>query len=261
MRRMKLIARLTSLFALLAAPALAAPKAKELTTAQTFTDAKGGTLNYRIYVPPNLDPSTKIPLVLFLHGAGERGNDNTKQVVHGVGDLIAYSQNNEPAIVVAPQCPNGKKWVEVDWKAKQHASPDQPSESLALVFGLLKELEGKHPIDKDRLYVTGLSMGGYGTWDVIQRQPQRWAAAIPICGGGDARMRTVKPIKSMPIWVFHGDADKAVPVSRSRDMMASLKQAKAIAKYTEYPDVGHNSWTPTYRNTEVLKWLFAQRRK
>ena len=239
---------------------MAAPNAKKLTTAKTFTAADGGILNYRIYVPNDLDKNTPVPLVLFLHGAGERGDDNTKQVVHGVGNLIGYSQQHEPAIVLAPQCPAGKKWVEVDWKAKQHAAPEQPSESLARVFGLIKQLKDTSSIDPDRLYVTGLSMGGYGTWDVIQRQPNRWAAAIPVCGGGDSRKEMVLPIRSLPIWVFHGDADKAVPVSRSRDMMKALKKVKSPAKYTEYPGVGHNSWTPTYANPEALKWLFAQRK-
>ena len=121
----------------------------------------------------------------------------------------------------------------------------------------LDQLIAKKPIDTRRIYLTGLSMGGYGTWDLIARQPERFAAAIPICGGGDPA--TAERIKHIPLWVFHGDADSAVKVSRSRDMVAALKQAGGEPKYTEYEGVGHDSWTRTYKSPEIYEWLFSQR--
>jgi predicted peptidase len=227
--------------------------------ARTF-EGSVGKLNYRLLKPKNYDPNRQYPLVLFLHGAGERGSDNKAQLVHGMNDFASDEvMEKYPAFVVAPQCPNGKRWVEVDWGAPRHTAPEKPSEPLQLTFEALAALQKEFSIDANRIYVTGLSMGGYGTWDAIERRPDYFAAAAPICGGGD--VGNAKKLTKIPIWAFHGDKDGAVKVERTREMIAAIKEAGGNPKYTEYPGVGHNSWTQTYSNPEFYAWLFAQQRK
>ncbi|WP_145265436.1 carboxylesterase family protein [Calycomorphotria hydatis] len=235
-------------------------KAGEDFKAEVYQSAEGQELNYRIHVPEEQDASKRYPLVLFLHGAGERGSDNEKQLVHGVKDMLAYSRKTDtPFIIVAPQCPTGQQWVNTPWSAETHTMPEEPSEPMSLVIGLLEELQSTLPVDKSRLYATGLSMGGFGTWDIVQRKPDTFAAAIPICGGGDTAMADT--IKDVPIWVFHGDEDRAVIVKRSRDMVAALEEVDGNVKYTEYEGVGHNSWTRTYTDDAVLEWLLSQNKE
>lgn len=241
------------------ATVVSAQKAFEFTKAESISDSSGATLPYQIFVPDPLPANQKLPLVLFLHGAGERGNDNTNQLKHGAMDLIRYAQSNEAAVLLFPQCPRNKRWAEVNWNAPTHTMPKQPSDPMTLVFKLLDEKMKKLPIDKNRIYVTGISMGGYGTWDILQRRPGFFAAAMPICGGGDV---TGAPLmKSTPIWIIHGDQDKAVPVSRSRDMVAALKACGGVIRYTEIPGAGHDVWTRTYADVSMLKWLFSHRLK
>jgi len=251
----------TRMFALcmgaLSAP-LFAQTAAELTTPEVFQNAEGEKLNYRLYVPAHLPEGKKVPLVLFLHGAGERGDDNVAQLKHGVTDIIRFTQTNGPAILIVPQCPNGRKWVEVDWSAASHTMPPTPSISMKLALQLLREKMAKLPVDPARVYVTGVSMGGYGTWDAIEREPDLFAAAIPVCGGGDATR--AESIKRVPIWTFHGDKDGAVPVGRSRDMVKALKACGGNIQYREYAGAGHDVWTPTYADPSVLAWLFEQKR-
>lgn len=226
---------------------------------KTCMASNGLTLGYRLLSPPEISDQKSYPLVIFLHGAGERGNDNHKQLVHVAQELATDAmQSRHPCFVVAPQCPEGKRWVEVDWGLDQHAMPKVPSEPLAATFELLKQLQEELPIDTDRVYICGLSMGGFGTWDALQRHSDLFAAAIPICGGGDVAM--VEAIGDVPIWVFHGDADGAVKVKRSRDMVTALKAKGSPVIYTEYPGVGHNSWAMTAENRLVWDWLFAHKR-
>jgi predicted peptidase len=228
--------------------------------ARTYTDGAGEKLNYRLLKPKDYDPNRRYPLVLFLHGAGERGDDNTKQLVHGMNDFASDEvMAKYPCFVVAPQCPNDAKWVEVDWGAAKHTAPEKPSRALRLSVETIEALKKEFSVDDKRLYVTGLSMGGYGTWDAIERKPDYFAAAAPICGGGDEA--NAKKLAKLPIWAFHGDKDTAVKPERSRDMIAAIKAAGGEPKYTEYPGVGHNSWSATYSNPEFYAWLFAQERK
>jgi predicted peptidase len=248
-----------AVMSMVATMASAGYQALEFTKAESISDDSGATLAYQIFVPANVPADKKIPLVLFLHGAGERGNDNTNQVKHGAMDLIRYAQSNEAAVIIFPQCPKDKKWAEVNWNAPSHTMPEQPSSSMALIFKLLEEKTNKLPIDKSRIYVTGISMGGYGTWDILQRKPGYFAAAMPICGGGDLAGAPI--MKSTPIWTVHGDQDKAVPVSRSRDMVAALKACEGNIQYTEIPGAGHDVWTRTYADISMIKWLFSQRLK
>jgi predicted peptidase len=246
----------TAVFAGTLTATLLAQSAADLTTPKTFRSAEGETLNYRIHVPADLPAGKKVPLILFLHGAGERGDDNLAQLKHGVSDLICFSMTNGEAIVIAPQCPKGMQWVNTNWSAPSHAMPSMPSTPIKLALLLLQETLAKMPVDPARIYVTGISMGGYGTWDMIQRKPDLFAAAMPICGGGDASLAS--KIKDLPISVFHGDKDTAVPVSRSRDMVKALQACVGQVQYREYPGAGHDVWTRTYSDRTVLTWLFAQ---
>jgi predicted peptidase len=222
----------------------------------TFEDGER-KLPYRLLRPPKVVDGKKYPLVVFLHGAGERGSDNEKQLVHGVPQFVANLEKH-PCFLIAPQCPEGKRWVEVDWSADSHTQPKEPDEVGRLTLVLVEKTIKDLPIDPKRVYITGLSMGGYGTWDLLARRPDLFAAAAPVCGGADEA--TATKIKDIPIWAFHGAKDTAVKPARSRNMIAALKKAGGKPKYTEYPEVGHNSWDNAYRDPELFKWLFAQKK-
>jgi predicted peptidase len=218
----------------------------------------GQKLPYRLLKPAKVEDGTRYPLVIFLHGAGERGTDNEKQLVHGVPQFVA-NREKYPCFLIAPQCPDGKKWVEVDWSADAHTLPKDPGEVGQLTLALIEQSLKDLPVDPKRVYLTGLSMGGYGTWDILARRPELFAAAAPVCGGADEA--TATKIKDIPVWVFHGAKDGAVKVARSRNMVAALEKAGGKPKYTEYPDVGHNSWDPAYKDPEFYEWLFAQSKR
>jgi predicted peptidase len=227
--------------------------------AKIYKSSKGQSLNYRIHLPENMDAKKQYPLVLFFHGSGERGNDNKKQLIHGAKDILAYSKkSNTPAIIVAPQCPAREQWVNTPWGKLSHTMPVEPSNSMRLTLELLNKSIKELPVDKTQIYVTGLSMGGYGTWDIIQRHPEIFAAAVSICGGGDTAL--APKLTGIPIWAFHGDQDTTVKTVRSRDMIAAIEKAGGNPKYTEYEGVKHNSWSQTYTNKDVLKWLFSQKK-
>jgi predicted peptidase len=231
---------------------------RERFEARTFSDGEF-KLPYRLLKPIDYDPQQKYPLVIFLHGAGERGDDNQKQLVHGMNDFASDEvMAKYPAFVMAPQCHEGRKWSEVDWSAKSSKLPEQISPALATTLKAAEALQKEFAIDANRVSITGLSMGGYGAWDALSRRPEMFAAAAIICGGGDPAYAA--KMKDVPIWVFHGDDDKAVPVGRSREMVEALKAAGATPKYTEYPGVGHNSWARTYADPALYEWLFAQSR-
>ena len=227
----------TAAIATVALAAFAAPAdIAERTEAKTFAGADGAVFRYR-WAEKLPDDGSKVPLVIFLHGAGERGTNNVAQLRHGVEELLNWLDRHEKGYrLVAGQVPNGKRWAEVDWGAMRHTMLPKPSETMSLELALIDKLLSDQRTDARRVYVTGISMGGYGTWDIICRRPQLFAAAMPICGGGDTAQAA--KIAKVPIWVFHGSADRAVPVFRSRSMV-----------------------TRTYRDDEVLKWFFSQRNK
>ena len=176
---------------------------------RVFVAADGGRLPYRLLRPLDYRPAQKYPLVLFLHGAGERGNDNAAQLVHGMNEFAGDRIREQyPAFVVAPQCPADGQWVNVPWSADTHTLTKDPAAPLRHSLELLAALEKEFSIDARRVYVTGLSMGGFGTWDAVQRYPERFAAAVPVCGGGDATR--AKPIVNVPVWAFHGADDGVV---------------------------------------------------
>ena len=226
---------------------------------RTFTAADGGALPYRLLKPDNYDAAKKYPLVLLLHGAGERGDDNAAQLKNG-GALFTKKEvrGKFPCFVLVPQCPKEKTWSMVKgWNSDVAFSPE-PTEPAKLALGALDAVAKEFSVDPDRIYLTGLSMGGFGTWDLISRFPQRWAAAAPICGGGDPAH--VGAAKTVPVWAFHGLLDPTVPVIRSREMTAALKAAGGQPLYSEYPYVKHDSWSLAFEEPEFLPWLFAQKR-
>ena len=230
----------------------------DLFEAEQFADGDQ-TLLYRLLKPKDYDANAKYPLVLFLHGAGERGADNKAQLKHVVRIFVTEeSREKYPCFVLVPQCPAAERWVDVDWGGATHATPEKPSPPMGLTLKLIDVLREKYAIDGDRLYVMGLSMGGYGTWDVLARRPEAFAAAVPMCGGGDET--TAARIAHVPIWNFHGAKDTAVRVARSRNMIEALREAGGKPKYTEYPEVGHNCWDPACDDAELLPWVFSQRR-
>jgi predicted peptidase len=225
------------------------------------------TLPYRVLLPENYDVKKKYPLIYFLHGAGERGNDNEKQLVHGARlFLIDSVRNNYPAIVVFPQCSNSSFWSNVQFRydtATRKRSfifqeAGEPTVAMRLAEGLLLQLLKEYPIDKKKVYAGGLSMGGMGTFEIVRRHPGLFAAAFPICGGGHPA--TAALMKKTNWWVFHGAKDDVVPPVNSDIMVKALQEAKAKVKYTLYPNANHNSWDPAFAEPELLKWLFAQKK-
>lgn len=206
--------------------------------------SKTASLDYLIAMPKGYDPDgDPAPLLLFLHGAGERGDDLDKIKLHGPPKMIENG-HDFPAIVVSPQCPVGTWWTD----------------HVELLSALLDKLEEQHNIDKDRVYVTGLSMGGYGTFALAAHQPERFAAAVPICGGGS--WLEARKLTRLPAWVFHGDADTVIPADESRHMVKYMNaRAGEHAKLTIYPGVGHNSWDKAYSDKAMWAWLFEQERR
>jgi predicted peptidase len=224
-----------------------------------YKNKDGNTLPYRLLKPDNYDPKTKYPLVLFLHGAGECGTDNKAQLKNSVNEFAkAEFRKKYPCFFIAPQCPSMKLgWS--DFRSKTGGLSKVQSEPGRLAVELVESIQKEYSIDPNRLYITGLSMGGYGTWDIIARHPDMFAAAVPICGGGDPS--TAEKIAKLPIWVFHGAKDPVVPAARSREMVEAIKKAGGEAKYTEYPNVQHNSWVNAYKDADMMKWLFEQKKK
>ncbi len=229
-----------------------------------YTSPDGSVLPYRILFPDEYDKAKRYPLVLVLHGAGERGNDNEKQLVHG-GKLFLDSavRKNYPAIVVFPQCPQESYWSSV--KIDRTTTPlalsfdySQPvTAPLRDAMALVREIVSKEGVNPKKVYITGLSMGGMGTFEAVHRYPDTFAAALPICGGGDTLQ--YKKVKT-PFWVFHGTADGVVDVKYSRAMVDRLKEMKVKVKYTEYPGVNHNSWDNAFAEPDFLKWMFSRKK-
>ncbi|WP_199188690.1 MULTISPECIES: dienelactone hydrolase family protein [Pirellulaceae] len=207
---------------------------------ETFELPDGKEMDFLLYLPKGYEQQQKWPLVLFLHGAGERGDDLSLVKKHGPPKLIENGKDF-PFIVVSPQCPKGTWWVTED------------------VVALMKHIMQIHNVDKNRVYITGLSMGGRGTWQVAGAMADEVAAIAPICGPSDVTV--VEKIAHLPIWVFHGGKDSAVNISNSEEMVKLLKEKGNEAKFTIYPEAGHDSWTETYDNEELYKWLLSHELK
>ena len=212
---------------------------------RTFKEADGKEVKYGLFVPLDYKGDSPVPLVVFLHGSGESGTDGQKQMKVGLAPAVRKREKTFPAIVIFPQSQKG------GWKA----GSDEGKRLLAIV----DEVSKTYKVDPKRVYLTGLSMGGYGTWSHAAATPERWAAIVPVCGGGDPS--TAVKFKDIPCWAFHGDADTAVKVDGSRNFIEALKKAGGEPKYTEYPGVAHNSWDKAYGTDELYEWLFKQARK
>jgi predicted peptidase len=219
---------------------------------------------FRLMLPENYDVNEKYPLIFFLHGYGERGDNNKLQLVHGAkffqrGDV----RKNYPAIVVFPQCPKDSYWS----NSLGHIKPDggysfyfrtggEPTKAMKSAEALLEMILNTYPVDKSRVYIGGLSMGGMGTFEMVRRNPGVFAAAFPICGG--ANPATAESMKAVSWWIFHGAKDNVVPPNLSEDMAKSLRAAGADVKFTLFPEANHNSWDPAFAEKDLLKWLFSK---
>jgi predicted peptidase len=231
--------------------------------ARTFTDEQSGhLLPYRVLWPQGYDQSKKkkYPLVLFLHGAGERGDDNQLQLTHGT-PLFLDNQEEFPAIVLMPQCATDDYWAQMvkDEDQRRYNFNERPNPSLAAVQKLLHTFIDTEKVDPDRVYLMGLSMGGMGTFELLAREPQTFAAAVPICGGTNPALVALYA-KQVPLWIFHGTDDGVVAVKNSRRIVQQLATLGIVPRYTEYPGVNHNSWDHAFAEPKLLKWLFGERR-
>lgn len=233
---------------------------------RTFQAKDGGTLPYRIMLPDNYDPAKKYPLVLFLHGAGERGDDNEKQLVHGVKTFLkAENRAQFPCIVIAPQCPKDSYWASPKFERTKYPIDFdfnytyEETVALKRAIQLTRSILKQEAVDKKRVYITGLSMGGMGTYEAVYRYRKLFAAAIPVCGGADVEAYQKKHAK-IPFWLFHGDVDGVVEVKHSRAMNEKLRSLGADVSYTEYAGINHNSWEKAYEEPALISWLFAKKR-
>ncbi|MEM7387824.1 MAG: dienelactone hydrolase family protein [Verrucomicrobiota bacterium] len=245
------------------------PSLIDLYEARTFTDSRGETLPYRLFVPSEVKTETKWPLVLFHHGGGGAGSDNRQQLEGACARewVLPEAQKANPCVIVAPQIP-GKKKGGGEKKGAKSGDPsaiDQMKAHIRTIHELLDHLEKEFPIDRTREYVTGLSFGGECTWLSLMEEPGRFAAAVPVCAGNRLMDMEVavrgRSFSRFPLWIFHGSADKVISVEASREIVKALREAGGSPKYTEYPDVGHNCWDQAYRDPELIRWVFAQQRK
>lgn len=229
--------------------------------------SKGDTLAYRILFPQNFDPTKKYALILVLHGAGERGNDNEAQLKFGpelfLKDTIRAKYQ---AIVVFPQCPTNSYWSNV--KIETNASGKfifnfveggEPTQAMKSLMGLVSQMLDKPYVDKHHMYVGGLSMGGMGTFEILRRMPNVFAAAFAICGG-DNTLNARTYAKKVPLWIFHGEKDSVVPFDHSQVMVNAIKAAGGNPKFTVYPNDDHNSWNDAFSESQLIPWLFSNRK-
>lgn len=233
------------------------PRAPETGFLLRQVEVKGTTYQYQVYVPKESTKGAKPPIILFLHGMGERGNDGAEQTLVGLGPAIREHPERFPAIVVMPQCRRRAYWT-----------GDMEDQALAALSASEKEFG----TDPKRVYITGLSLGGYGALAIAGKYPDRFAALVTVCGGirapwdkspivGDPYAEAAERVKRLPIWMFHGAADRTVPASESQKMHKLLKDLGADVHYTEYEGVSHNCWDRAYSDAEMLRWLFAQSKK
>lgn len=240
--------------------ALVSASAQNKYEAKVFESSEGEKLNYQLLTPSNIKKGEKYPLVIFLHGMGERGSDNKKQLTHG-GQMFLNPSNQDkyPAYVLFPQCPETAFWAfsGVPRGFKLNEEPQMPP-----VFKAVKEMIDHYlafpDVDKSRVYIMGLSMGGMATFDMVARFPEIFAAAIPICGAVDpSRLANVQGVNFR---IFHGDADRVVPVQCSRAAYKALKEAKVNVEYFEFAGCDHASWNPAFNTPDFMEWLFKQKK-
>ncbi len=227
---------------------------------------RGDTLLYRLLLPENYNPGKMYPMILFLHGSGERGNDNEAQLIHGAELFLRDSiRKNFPAIIVFPQCAPKDSWANTssykDSSGKrilQFKTTGKATKSMWLVQRLVRKIINQYPVTKKQLYVGGLSMGGMGTFDIVKRNPKLFAAAFPICGGADSAI--APKLKYVNWWIFHGAKDKNVDPIYSKIMVQALQKANAPVRFTLYPEAEHNSWDNVFVEPGLFPWLFSNKK-
>jgi len=228
---------------------------------------QGDTLPYRVLLPVNYDSTKAYPVLFFLHGAGERGRDNEKQLIHGAKLLVKEEVRAKYAfIAILPQCPTSDYWSNV---LREHDDAGKrsfyfledgaPGRYMELLQELVRHVFQVYPVKKDQVYVGGLSMGGMGTFELVRRMPDTFAAAFPICGG--ANPATAKKMKKVNWWIFHGAKDNVVPPHHSEKMVSALKAAGANVRWTLFPEANHNAWDPAFAEPALIPWLFSNKRK
>ena len=227
---------------------------------KVFRSTDGAMLNYCVRKTGGCSGNDAPAVLLFLHGAGERGDDNQLQLKHCAEDIVNFCETEKiKAVLLFPQCPQNVMWIEQSWSLTEHEMTPEPTPQLKHALELLDSVIEQEKCDPERVYISGISMGGFGTWEALSRRPEFFAAAIPVCGGGDVRQ--APKLKDIPIRVFHGSEDSVVNVKRSQDMVAAIRAAGGTKiSYTEYPGVNHNSWSATYADHDNLRWLFSQSR-
>jgi len=231
------------------------------TQAFVHKSESGLTMPYRLFVPSGYDPAKAYSLLLSLHGAGQRGQDNLGQLcAYVAGWMAPQVQDKHPCLILMPQCPDDQQWVDTPWESGSYSTAQVPiSKALTLAMEILEAVRKDYSIDPSRLYVIGASMGGYGTWDVIARFPDLFAAAVPVCGAGDPQMAA--KLVHLPIWAFHGDNDLTVPVSGSMDMVRAIQQAGGSrVRITLYRGVGHAALNMAWREDVLVEWVFSRQR-
>jgi predicted peptidase len=218
---------------------------------RTWKASDGKEWKYTIFVPHNYSPDKRVPAILFLHGAGESGTDGKRPTHVGLGPAIRKREKTFPFLVVFPQAEKTAHFPLYTWY------PGKPDgdRAIAILDSVTKEFK----VDPAQQYLTGNSMGGYGVWAWAEKDPKRWAAIVPVCGGGDSGWATT--LKDLPIWCFHGAKDRAVPARASRAMIDAIRVVGGTPKYTEYPDVGHDSWDKAYGNDELYEWMLEHKSK
>lgn len=215
---------------------------------------------YRLLTPGDVAADAKYPLVIFLHGAGERGADNTSQLCY-LPEVLTRPENRTryPCFSLAVQCAADDKWVDIDWSRSDATPSPTATTAMRKLRTAMSAVISENPIDEDRLYLTGLSMGGFGAWWLAGKQPEAFAAVAPLCGGGD--LADAPQFANLPTWAVHGLLDDVVSVETSRRMIQAIRASGATPSYTELPEVGHDCWTPAYEPSfGLLDWMFAQRR-
>ena len=235
----------------------------ELYEKETFI-FENDTLNYRILKPLNYDPNKQYPVHLFLHGSGERGKDNSSQLTHG-GSLFLKKENREKynSWVIFPQCSKNDRWPSISsdlWDQVFENKIKKPNKSLGLVIRLMDEFIKKKDVDNQRIYLSGLSMGGMGTFEILYRRPDMFAAATPICGNGITQLAKLFANK-VPVWIFHGSDDKVVSPKYSLEMARAIIESGGSPKMTLYANVDHNSWDNAFAEKDFLKWIHSKTKK
>lgn len=225
----------------------------------------GDTMPYRLLLPENYNPTKKYPLILFLHGAGKRGNNNELQLVHGAKLFLRDSiRKNYPAIVAFPQCPLNSYWSNVQFtidtvskkRIMQFSVNGEPTIAMKMLVSLLEKLGQDYKLNKKQIFVGGLSMGGMGSFELVSRKPELFAAVFPICGGANPAI--AEKLKQPSWWIFHGLKDDVVDPDLSKQMAGALKKIGADVKLTLYPEANHNSWDPAFAEKNLLSWLFSK---